>query len=108
VDENEEFYTCQPMEGGGFVHIFRLAGHQGIFMHRRNYRPYSETPTTKGPSVLKNPKTAKLVVRGIASLAGSWLIGQAYKLSKQIDEKIDTHYKETYPEYFPDKDEKND
>jgi hypothetical protein len=41
-----------------------------------------------------NPKTAKLVVKGGASLIFSALIGYTYKAGKKIDAAIDAHFDE--------------
>lgn len=41
-----------------------------------------------------NPKTAKLIVKGIASLGFSALIGYTYKAGKKIDAAIDEHFSE--------------
>lgn len=85
----EDFYYTESAPNGDRVHIFQLAGHQCILMHRKVYRGYSETPT-KGFAV--NPRIAKKIAQTVVAVAISTLLGATYKLGKQADELIGEHY----------------
>ena len=41
---------------------------------------------------MKNPKLAKMIVKGAASLIISVTLGYTYKTGKKIDERIDEYY----------------
>jgi hypothetical protein len=53
-------------------------------------------------TTVKNPKLAKMVVKGVASVLISTFIGYTVKVGKKIDERIDQHY--TVPEPESDQD----
>lgn len=85
----EDFYYTESSPNGDRVHIFQLAGHQCILMHRKKNRGYSETPT-KGFAV--NPRIAKKVAQTVVAVAFSTLLGTTWKLGKQADALIGEHY----------------
>lgn len=45
-----------------------------------------------------NAKVAKTIVKGVASVAFACLMGQTYKLSKVVDDRIDDYFAEEEPE----------
>ncbi|AWN05914.1 hypothetical protein SEA_CRICKO_50 [Streptomyces phage CricKo] len=87
--KEDDFYYTETAANGDRVHIFQIAGHQCILMHRKNYRGYSETPT-KGFAV--NPRIAKKLVRLAAGAIFSSLIGYAYKAGKMADDLVVDYY----------------
>lgn len=91
-NEDEDFYTGGPMNGGGYVHVLKLGPHQCILMYRNIYKSYNETPTTSKRGSIMSPKTAKKMLK-VGLMVGSALIyGALHKVEKNLGEKIDERY----------------